>query len=275
MTSDEQPVLLDHGDDGVSTITLNRPDRLNASNAAMTAGLIAALAEADGEPSTGVIVLTGAGRAFCAGGDTNRMGGQADGPTGWENVHHRDWHLAHALLSTEKPTIAMVNGAAIGLGATMALFCDLLYIAEDAKFGDTHVNLGLVAGDGAAVTMPLLIGPQRTKELLLTGRIIRGTEVAELGLANRAVPLDQLRETTWEVARTIAAQPPYAVRATKMVVNRYVRWMWHEIMEFSLAVEQVSVGLPDHKAAVERFANQRRESNPPQPSGDAPSGSGS
>ena len=258
MPTAAEPILLTHDAEGVSTITLNRPERLNASNAAMTTELIAALAAADLEESTGVIVLTGAGRAFCAGGDTSSMGSGTG--SGWDRVHHRDWHLAHAILSTEKPIIAMVNGAAIGLGATMALFCDLVYIAEDAKFGDTHVNLGLVAGDGAAVALPLLVGPQRTKELLLTGRIISGSEAAAMGVVNQAVPLADLKETTWDVARTIAAQPPYAVRATKMVVNRYVRWMWHEIMEYSLAVEQISVGLPEHKEAVERFKSGRKQS---------------
>ena len=151
-----EPVLVEHRSDKISVVTLNRPERLNASNAAMTYALLEALAESDKHPDTNVIVLTGAGRAFCAGGDTNNMGGE---PTGWDDVHHRDWHLSHALLSVEKPTIAMVNGAAVGLGLTMALFCDLVFAAEEAKLGDTHVNIGLVAGDGAAVTIPLLIGP--------------------------------------------------------------------------------------------------------------------
>ena len=258
MTEDASVVLLEHGEDGISVLTLNRPDRLNASNAEMTYTLIDRLAEADRHEGTNVIVLTGAGRAFCAGGDTGNMG--SGGGSGWERVHHRDWHLAHALLSTEKPLIAMVNGAAIGLGATMALFCDLVYIAEEAKFGDTHVNLGLAAGDGAVVALPLLVGPQRTKDLLLTGRIITGAEAARLGAVTAAYPRDELRERTWETARTIADQPPYAARATKMVVNRYVRWMWHELMEFSLAVEQVSVGLPDHKEAIERYRANRSSS---------------
>jgi len=255
MGTDGSEVLLEHGDDGITVITLNRPDRLNASNAAMTQSLIEQLAEADREEHTNVIVLTGAGRAFCAGGDTSNMGG--GGGSGWERVHHRDWHLAHAMLSTEKPLIAMVNGAAIGLGATMALFCDLVYIAEEAKFGDTHVTLGLVAGDGAVVALPLLAGPQRAKEMLMTGRIMTGAEAERYGVVTRAVPLNELRETTWDTARAIAAQPPYAARATKMVVNRYIRWMWHELMEFSLAAEQISVGLPDHKQAIERYKVSR------------------
>jgi len=250
--TETSPVLLEHGDDGISVLTLNRPDALNASNAEMTYLLIELLAEADQYADTNVIVLTGAGRAFCAGGDTKNMGSGS----GWDRVHHRDWHLAHALLSVEKPTIAMVNGAAIGLGVTMALFCDLVYIAEEAKFGDTHVNLGLVAGDGAAVTIPLLAGPQRAKEMMLTGKIMTGAEAERMGVVNRAVPSDQLREVTWDVARTIAAQPPYAARATKMVVNRYVRRMWHEVMEFALAAEQISIGLPEHKEALERFRSR-------------------
>jgi enoyl-CoA hydratase len=249
-----EPVLVEHRSDKVSVVTLNRPERLNASNAAMTYALLEALAESDKQPDTNVIVLTGAGRAFCAGGDTNNMGGE---PTGWDDVHHRDWHLSHALLSVEKPTIAMVNGAAVGLGLTMALFCDLVFVAEEAKLGDTHVNIGLVAGDGAAVTIPLLIGPQRAKALMLGGTLITGAEAARLGLVNRAVPRADLERVTWETATRIAAQPPYAARATKMVVNRYVRWMWQEVMEFALAAEQISVAMPEHKAAIERYRTNR------------------
>ena len=150
----------------------------------MTYALLEALAESDKQPDTNVIVLTGAGRAFCAEGAPTTWAGNRPGGT----TSHRDWHLSHALLSVEKPTIAMVNGAAVGLGLTMALFCNLVFVAEEAKLGDTHVNIGLVAGDGAAVTIPLLVGPQRAKALMLGGTLITGAEAARLGLVNRAVP---------------------------------------------------------------------------------------
>ena len=249
-----EPVLVEHRSDQVSVVTLNRPERLNASNAAMTYALIEALAESDKHPDTNVIVLTGAGRAFCAGGDTNNMGGQ---PTGWDDVHHRDWHLSHALLSVEKPTIAMVNGAAVGLGLTVALLCDVVVAAEDAKLGDTHVDLGLVAGDGAVVTLPLLIGPQLTKELLLTGRLVTGLEAAEMGMVWSAHPADELESAAFDLASSLGAQPTYAVRATKSVINKYVRWMSDQLLDVALAYEEVSKHKPEHHDAVARWREGR------------------
>ena len=246
----EQSVLV-HREDDISVVTLNRPESLNSFDAAMTPALDAALSEADADPDTRAIIVTGAGRAFSAGGDVGTFGKNPD-----RRVNRRGWHLAQTMLRIEKPTVAMVNGAAVGLGLTVALLCDLAIAADSAKLGDTHVNLGLVAGDGAAVTIPLLAGPQRAKEMMLTGKIMTGAEAERMGVVNRAVPRDQLREVTWDVARTIAAQPPYAARATKMVVNRYVRRMWHEVMEFALAAEQISIGLPEHKEALERFRSR-------------------
>ncbi|MGH3225998.1 MAG: enoyl-CoA hydratase/isomerase family protein, partial [Streptosporangiaceae bacterium] len=141
----------------VSVVLLNRPDRLNAFDGEMTTALMAAVSEAENDPDTRAIVITGAGRAFSAGGDVRSFGANVD-----TRVNRRGWHLANLMLRVEKPTIAMVNGAAVGLGLTVALLCDVVVAAEDAKLGDTHVNLGLVAGDGAVVTLPLLIGPQLT-----------------------------------------------------------------------------------------------------------------
>src|SRR5438876_4766096 len=154
----EQSVLV-HREDDISVVTLNRPESLNSFDAAMTPALDAALSEADADPDTRAIIVTGAGRAFSAGGDVGTFGKNPD-----RRVNRRGWHLAQTMLRIEKPTVAMVNGAAVGLGLTVALLCDLAIAADSAKLGDTHVNLGLVAGDGAAVTLPLLIRPQKATE---------------------------------------------------------------------------------------------------------------
>jgi enoyl-CoA hydratase len=161
------------------------------------------------------------------------------------------------MLRVEKPTIAMVNGAAVGLGLTVALLCDVVVAAEDAKLGDTHVDLGLVAGDGAVVILPLLIGPQLTKELLLTGRLVTGREAAEMGMVLSAHPADKLESAAFDLASSLAAQPTYAVRATKSVINKYVRWMSDQLLDVALAYEEVSKHKPEHHDAVARWREGR------------------
>jgi enoyl-CoA hydratase len=245
-------VLLSH-EEGVSTVTLNRPGILNAIGAEMTVELVEALRIADAEPTTGCIVLTGAGRAFCSGGDVGNMG---EGPA-IERVVHRDWHLIHALLQTEKPIIAMVHGAAVGLGATLALSCDLTYIAEDARIGDTHVTLGVLAGDGAIVPLVLNAGPVRTKEFVLLGKLISGAEASARNLVTRAHAAGDLVANTYAIAREIAAQPAFAVRATKAVLNRQVGWATHEILETSLALELHSMEIPEYSEAMRKFRERQ------------------
>ncbi len=237
---------------GVSVVLLNRPDRLNAFDADMTTALMAAVSEADNDPDTQTIVITGAGRAFSAGGDIRSFGKNVD-----TRVNRRGWHLANLMLRVEKPTVAMVNGAAVGLGLTVALLCDAVVAAEDAKLGDTHVDLGLVAGDGAIVTLPLLIGPQLTKELLLTGRLVTGREAAEMGIVLSAHPADKLESAAFDLASSLAAQPTYAVRATKAVINKYVRWMSDQLLDVALAYEEVSKHKPEHHDAVARWREGR------------------
>jgi enoyl-CoA hydratase/carnithine racemase len=161
------------------------------------------------------------------------------------------------MLETEKPIIAQINGPAAGLGLVLALFCDCTIASEDAKLGDPHVSLGLVAGDGGAAILPLLVGPHVAKELLLTSRYLSGRQAADLGMINRAVPAEQLAAEVRELAAEIAAQPAYAARATKAVVNRYLRSAVHEALELSLAYEEVSRGLPAYPEAVARWREAR------------------
>lgn len=176
----------------VSVVAFNRPDIMNAIDADTSTALLARLREADADPETGAIVLTGTGRAFSAGGDIRNMGQPQV-----ERVNHRDIDLTYQLLAIEKPLIAMVNGAAIGLGLTIALLCDCVYASEQAKLGDTHVRFGLVAGDGCAVTLPLLVGPHKAKELLMSSRLFTGAEAAAMGIVNHALPPAELKRRRW------------------------------------------------------------------------------
>lgn len=246
-------ILVEHAD-SITTITFNRPDDLNALDPAMVLEFMQILDDVDAEPSTSAVVVTGAGRAFTAGGDVKAFGSHDD-----PRVHRRGWHLVYRMLEFEKPMVAMVNGAAVGLGLTIALLCDAIVLADDAKLGDSHVGLGLVAGDGVAVVLPLLVGPHRAKELLITGRLVTGREAYEMGIGNAAVPREDLHRAAYDLAAAFAAQPTYAARATKMVLNRYVRAMAESVLDTSLAYEAISRTLPEYPEAVEAWKRRQAE----------------
>lgn len=213
------PILTDvDRDTNVATLTLNRPDRLNAFDREMVDAWAGALAELSSDRDVHVIVVTGAGRAFCAGGDLSTLAEDA-GPIErkrflTDHVHR----VERAMRSVEQPVIAMINGAAMGAGLDMALLCDLRLAADDAKLGEAYVKLGLVPGDGGAWMLPRLVGPARALELLLTGRVLSGAEAAEWGLVNRSLPGDQLNEAVFSLAAELAAGPQLAQRLIKRAV---------------------------------------------------------
>ena len=242
-------------------ITLNRPERLNAITHAMHDEIVHALRTLDADPGSNVIVITGAGRGFCAGGDMSGMPGAGEDEY-WKRENARifqhERHLIEAFLSAEKPVIAMVNGPASGLGATLALFCDIVVASEQAFFNDSHVQVGLVAGDGASVIWPMLIGVARAKEYLLTAERIAAREAERLGLVSHVVAAHELRAFTLALAERIGAQPPFAVRATKAAVNRQLRRAVADAMDVGAAWHRISNSTPEHEAAVRAFAERRK-----------------
>ncbi|WP_403021145.1 enoyl-CoA hydratase/isomerase family protein [Salinibacterium sp. GXW1014] len=244
--------------DGIAVVTLNRPERLNAVSPEMHHELQQLFASIDADDDTNVVVLTGAGRGFCSGGDTKTMAGRHSKADEKLRVYSRGRHLIGGMLSVEKPLIAMVNGPAAGLGATIALFCDVVFMSDAATIGDRHVNVGLVAGDGGAVVWPLLVGPLRAKEFLMTGRMLSGQEAADLGLVNRVIEAGSLESETLDFAREVALQPPYAVRATKASINRYVQAVNAQVLDASLSWERISMRTQDHQEALAARAEKRR-----------------
>lgn len=247
-------ILVEHSDE-ITTLTINRPDRKNSFDPDLVVEFQEVLRQVDLDERSKVIVVTGAGDCFSAGGDIKAFGSKPD-----PRVLRRGWHLVHTMLDVEKPMIAMINGPALGLGLTIALLCDCTVMAEDARLGDPHVSVGLTAGDGGAVVLPLLIGPHRAKELLMSGRSISGTEAEAMGAVNRVVPASELRTVTYELAAEFAQQPVYATRATKVVVNRYVRWMADQVLDVALAYEAISRELPEHGDAVRQWRERRAKS---------------
>ncbi|MDP2085839.1 MAG: enoyl-CoA hydratase [Gemmobacter sp.] len=209
------PVLLETVAEGIATLTLNRPDRLNALNAALRAALAEALRRADADPAVRVIVLTGAGRAFCAGLDLTELADH--GPDVTAQVATTDFGLILAGLKT--PAIAAINGPCVTGGFEIALACDMILAADSSYFCDTHVKVGLLPGWGLSQRLPRLIGPYRAKELSLTARRLPATEAAAWGLVNRVVPDADLLATAQHLARDIAAWPTANVAAIKDLID--------------------------------------------------------
>ncbi|GAA0402782.1 enoyl-CoA hydratase [Acrocarpospora corrugata] len=250
-------------DDGLATIALNRPDRLNAIGGGLETDLLRALAEVAADPSVRAVLLRGEGRAFCAGGDVKDMAGRAAdevGPSAAQQVyqllHGRD--ILESILSVPQPIVAAVQGYAMGLGATIALFCDVVVAAEDAQFADTHVAIGLVAGDGGAVAWPLAMPIGAARYYLMTGDRLSGTEAARLGLALRAVPADQLLAEATAVARRLADAAPLAVQGTKATVNKIVRERMNLVLDLGLVLEGATFVSDDHKEAAAAFVAKRK-----------------
>ncbi|MET0743342.1 MAG: enoyl-CoA hydratase-related protein [Microvirga sp.] len=242
--------------DRILTLTLNRPEALNAVDGEMHAELTQVFYDAASDPSSDVIVLTGEGKAFSSGGDIRWMQSLID--EGFDRTAREAKRIIVSLLDCEKPIIARVNGHATGFGATLALFCDIVIAAETARIGDPHVQVGFTAGDGGAVIWPQLIGYARAKEYLMTGDLMTAVEAARMGLINHAVPAGELDERVYGLATRLAEGSQVAIRTTKMSVNIGLKQLVASIMDACLAYEALSNGSRDHQEAVSAFRERRK-----------------
>ncbi|MBU0991589.1 MAG: enoyl-CoA hydratase/isomerase family protein [Proteobacteria bacterium] len=216
-------------------LTLNRPDRLNAVNPEMHTEITNIFHDIRGDRDADVITITGAGRGFCAGADLKEPL-----PTDKEKldiVFKEAREILINILEIEKPIISGLNGPATGLGATLALFPDIVVASDRAKIGDTHVKVGLTAGDGGAVIWPILVGVNKAKELLMTGRVITALEAKEIGLVNYVVPHEALDNKVMEIAQELANGHKMAIQSTKKAVNLYIKWMLNQVFDYSCTME--------------------------------------
>lgn len=243
--------------DRVATVTLNNPTKLNAVDAPLHTELSTIFVDLQRDPSVDVVILTGSGRAFSAGGDIAWMQDAIDDPDSFERTVLEAKQIIFTLLDLEKVIIAKVNGPAVGLGATLALFCDVIFAAETAVVGDPHVAVGLVAGDGGAVIWPQLIGYARAKEFLLTGDLIPASRAADIGLINHAVPPEALDARVDDFAARLRGGATKAIRWSKVSVNIGLKQLAHSIMDTSLAYEALTNRTADHAEAVAAFRERR------------------
>lgn len=252
------PGLRIETDDGVTTLTSDRPEARNALSGEAMDALSRRLAAARDDEAVRVVVLTGAGTAFSAGGDIAAMQDKIDRPELWDRTADALRRLIFAVLDFDKPLIARINGHAVGFGATLALFCDVTFAVDGAKIGDLHVGAGLAAGDGGALIWPQLVGLSRAKEYLLSGDLMDAAEAARLGLINHAVPEDQLDERVYGLARRLAAGATESIRATKRLLNLPLRERAQAQMEIGLALSAQSNLSDEHREAVRAFADKRK-----------------
>jgi len=247
---------------GVAVVTLNRPDARNAFNHDLITEVERIWLDLADDLEVRAVVLTGAGSTFSVGGDVKGMRTRPGGDVLGENEAlglKRHSHLLDNILRCEQPIICAINGDCIGLAATIALMCDITIASESARIADTHVSrVGLVAGDGGAVLWPMLVGPHRAKEFLLRGTILNGAEAARIGLINHAFPPENTLSEALKIARELADGPTWAIRWTKMAVNKWVKHHLNLIYDMSHAMELISFHTEDHREATRAFTEKRR-----------------
>jgi enoyl-CoA hydratase len=233
----------------VLRITLANPrNKMNAVDGEMHAELVALFQELKTERSARAVILTGSGRAFSAGGDFAWMSGI--GPEDLDELRREGKQLIWNLLDVELPIVAAINGPAVGLGATLALLCDAIFIADTATVADPHVRVGIVAGDGGAVVWPLAMGPVRAKRYLLTGDALSAADAERMGLVSAVVTPDELQADALAFAQRLAAGAPLAVRYTKLAVNQLLKQAMTTTFDYSTALELVTFASADHAEAL-------------------------
>jgi enoyl-CoA hydratase len=242
---------------GVALATLDRPDKLNAVDGVMHRELAELPRAAMADRDVRALLITGAGRAFCAGGDFSGSAAPLGGDGGVVAALREGREIVENLLDCEKPVISAVNGYAMGLGATVALLADVVVAGRSAVFADTHVRMGIGAGDGGQVIWPLLMGVNRAKYFLMTGDRLTAVEAERLGLVNFLVDDADLLPKALEIATRLAEGPAQAIAASKVPINRYMKMISNLVLPLSLQMEGATMGSEDAREAQRAFREKR------------------
>ncbi|MCK4698667.1 MAG: enoyl-CoA hydratase/isomerase family protein [Dehalococcoidia bacterium] len=245
----------------IATITMNRPETMNALNIQMLQEMVAAIDEIARNDDVRVVVLTGAGRVFCSGADISE-GGKASGLSGTpvemhHNVRNSYQKVALGLQRLDKPTIAMVNGAAVGAGCDFAFACDMRVGSEKARFRNGFVRVGLIPGGGGTWLYTRLMGLGRGLEFLFTGDFLEAEEAEHIGVLNKIVPAEDLERETMELAQKIANNPPLAVQMSKMMAYKALDSDLEAALEQAAACQALALSSEDHREGVNAFIERR------------------
>ena len=242
-------------EDSVVWITLNRPEVLNALNDQLRRQLILALEQGRDDDEVRVIVITGAGdKAFCAGGDISEFPRLT--PT--DRLKKKDVTYTELIADMPKPVIAMVDGLALGGGNEIAMACDIVVASDNSQFGQPEIRVGIIPGAGGTQRLPRLIGEKKAKELIFTGRLISAQEALELGLINRAVPREKLRETTEELVSQLLKQSPIILRIAKTAIRNSMEMSLHIGLASERELFALCFGTEDQKEGANAFLEKRK-----------------
>lgn len=252
-------LLFERRNHGILWVTINRPERMNATDAALHHALSRVWLDVHDDVETRVVVITGAGDSFSAGGDLEWIDAMVNDYERMKAVFREAGDIVYRMMSCEKIIISAINGVAVGAGLAVALMADISLMAEDARFTDGHLRLGVAAGDHANICWPLLCGLAKAKYYLLTSEFIDGRTADRIGLVSKAVPRDQLHDEAMAVATKLATGPQEAARWTKRALNLWVQQA-APAFDASLAFEMLNFMGPDPREGVAAI----REKRPPQ-----------
>jgi 2-(1,2-epoxy-1,2-dihydrophenyl)acetyl-CoA isomerase len=241
---------------GVLTITLNRPDALNSFTVEMKEALLAALRDAARDKEVRALVLTGAGRAFCAGQDLKERQGADVADLGTE-LRVRYNPIILAMRRLEKPIVGAINGVAAGAGVSVAMACDVIFASEKASFTEAFSRVGLVPDTGSTWFLPRLVGPARAAEMMFTGDAVDATTAERIGLVNRVVPADDLMNEATAFAQRLAKSAPIALALAKRALNRAYEMTLEEALDYEAQLQSIAGRSGDHQEGVAAFVEKR------------------
>lgn len=254
--ADYEHILFEKREHGILWVTLNRPDVLNAANARLHTELVALWETIDQDPEVTVAVITGAGRAFSAGGDLQMVENAHQNYAEVTRILEEARDLVYNMLRCQKPIVSAINGAAVGAGLVVALLADVSIAGKSARLADGHVRMGVAAGDHAAIIWPLLCGMAKAKYYLMTSDFVSGEAAEQMGLVSLCVPDEALLEKAMAVAINLATGPRQAIKYTKRALNQ---WLWQAapIFDHSLALEMLGFFSEDMMEGVASLRQKR------------------
>ncbi|MFA7553841.1 MAG: enoyl-CoA hydratase-related protein [Spongiibacteraceae bacterium] len=242
----------------VLTMTLNNPDTLNSLAGAAHTELSKVFVDITEDPGSDILIITGEGRAFSAGGDIEYMQFLHDNPKEFYRCVREAKRIVTSMLECDKIIVAKVNGDAIGLGSTLAVMSDIIFAADHARFGDPHNNVGLITGDGGQIIWPFLMGYARAKHYLLTGEKFSAQEAMDMGMINGVVPKEELDDHVDAYVEKLLRQPPMSLRWSKSTINTPLRQWAASMMDIGMAYENVAAQQKDHQEAINAFREKRK-----------------
>lgn len=246
-------------EEGVATITLNRPRALNALNALMIEEILDALQKTAADEEVKVLILTGAGRAFCFGADISSFQQKEESAPvpAAANLLPKAQQIIRSLVKMAKPTIAALNGFATGIGLDLALACDLRIAAERAKLGEAFVSMGLVPDGGGTFFLPRIVGLAKAAEMIYTGEAITASEAERIGLVNRVVPIQELEKSVYELAGKLAKGPSPALSLAKQLLWKNLQTSFEEALAAEAESQRLCLKSKDHQEAVQAYLEKR------------------